>query len=187
MQESPTELDVVKQWYRYNSFVRKKYLEAIFEKIPQEERYKDKGASFPSIVDIFVHVIDAYRGWFIFAYEDRRAERDRLRGKKNYTKEEVENEERKIDALVNSFLERLSQEDLGGSFVFRDGTQFQQVKVRDMLWHLVEEELQHRGELNALFWQLNIDPPVIGWNPFEEEKEMISEEEYLRIKTKTRG
>jgi uncharacterized damage-inducible protein DinB len=25
---------------------------------------------------------------------------------------------------------------------------------------MVEEELQHRGEINALFWQLGIDPPI---------------------------
>ena len=32
-----------------------------------------------------------------------------------------------------------------------------------MLWHLVEEELQHRGEVNALLWQINVDPPVTNW------------------------
>ena len=37
----------------------------------------------------------------------------------------------------------------------------------DMLWHLVEEELQHRGELNALLWQEDIDPPVISWGEWK--------------------
>jgi hypothetical protein len=32
-----------------------------------------------------------------------------------------------------------------------------------MLWHLVEQELQYRGELNALFWQIDIDPPITDW------------------------
>ena len=32
-----------------------------------------------------------------------------------------------------------------------------------MLWHLVEEELQHRGELNALLWQIDVEAPVSRW------------------------
>ncbi|MDH2900538.1 MAG: hypothetical protein PXY39_06160, partial [archaeon] len=35
--------------------------------------------------------------------------------------------------------------------------------VREMLYHLIEEELQHRGELNALLWQDDIAPPVTSW------------------------
>ncbi len=34
---------------------------------------------------------------------------------------------------------------------------------------MIEEELQHRGELNALLWQINVNPPVTGWNPWEED------------------
>jgi uncharacterized damage-inducible protein DinB len=37
------------------------------------------------------------------------------------------------------------------------------IPVRDALWHLVEEDLQHRGELNALLWQVNVDAPVVSW------------------------
>lgn len=181
-QASPSELELLKEWYTYNSFVRKKYLQEIFQKLPDEERYKDKGASFPSVVDIFMHVIDAYRSWFIYTYEDRWSEFERLRGKKKYTKEEVEAEEEKLDTLLNNFLNALTPDDLQQWIAFKGRQDFRKIKLRDMLWHMVEEDLQHRGELNALFWQLNIDPPVTGWNPFDEDKEEISEEEYHRIK-----
>jgi len=30
----------------------------------------------------------------------------------------------------------------------------------------VGEELQHRGELNALLWQINIGPPITEWVDF---------------------
>jgi uncharacterized damage-inducible protein DinB len=180
--DSP-ELELLKEWYRYNSFVRKKYLDTIFEKVPEQERYKERGASFSSIVDIFVHVVDAYRIWFIYAFEDKFSEYQNLRGSKNYSKAEVEDEERKIDSYVQNFLNELSEDDLVRYFVFKwDEKQFQRTKIRDMLWHLVEEELQHRGELNALLWQLDIDPPITGWNPWDEEKESITREEYLKAK-----
>ena len=35
--------------------------------------------------------------------------------------------------------------------------------MRDALWHLVEEELQHRGEINALLWQIDVDAPIVNW------------------------
>ncbi len=179
-QGSPSELELLKIWYRYNSTVRKKYLQEIFERIPEDERYRDRGASFPSIVDIFIHVIDAYRHWFIFTYEDRLLEFERLRGKKRYLKEDVEAEERQIEAYLQDFMESLKQEDLGRWVAFKQDAFFGKITLRDMMWHMVEEEVQHRGELNALFWQLDIDPPIIGWN--DDWKKQISEEEYRKLK-----
>jgi uncharacterized damage-inducible protein DinB len=35
--------------------------------------------------------------------------------------------------------------------------------LKGMLWHLAEEELQHRGEANALLWQEDVKPPVTSW------------------------
>ncbi len=37
------------------------------------------------------------------------------------------------------------------------------VPMRDAPWHLVEEELQHRGEVNALLWPIDVDAPVFNW------------------------
>ena len=157
-----SELRSIQEWYKYNSYVRKKYLQAIFKKIPEKERYKAKGASFPSIVDIFVHVLDAYRFWFLFVYQDRVSEMWRLRERKRYSGNEVVKEERKIDRFVMNFVNRLTTRDLDKDISFRDGNKLYTIELRYILLHMVEEELQHRGEMNALFWQMDIDPPVIG-------------------------
>ncbi|MGA8904099.1 MAG: hypothetical protein WB661_03730 [Candidatus Bathyarchaeia archaeon] len=45
--------------YKYNSSVRKKYLDAI-EKLPWEEVVKVRGVSLGSIRNVFLHVLDAY-------------------------------------------------------------------------------------------------------------------------------
>jgi len=37
------------------------------------------------------------------------------------------------------------------------------VNLRTIIWHMVEEELQHRGEMNALHWQMNVDAPTRAW------------------------
>jgi uncharacterized damage-inducible protein DinB len=41
--------------------------------------------------------------------------------------------------------------------------------VREMLLHMVEEELQHRGEINALLWQMDIEPPITDWIDWKRE------------------
>jgi uncharacterized damage-inducible protein DinB len=91
-------LQLIRELYHYNSRTRKRYLKTIFRNVPAKDRYRDMGASFPSIVDIFIHIIDACRFWFLFV------------------------------CCGN-----------------------------------VEEKLQHRGELNALLWQMGIEPPLVEW------------------------
>lgn len=160
-----SELQSIQEWYRYNSFVRKKYLRVIYsDKVPETERYKGRGASFPSIVDIFVHVLDAYRWWFLFVYNDRMPEWRRLREQKRYTKVEVAEEERKIDSYVMSFVNSLKPSDLQKKT--RDQHRGRTIELRQMLLHMVEEELQHRGEMNALLWQMDVEPPIVQFQDY---------------------
>ena len=37
------------------------------------------------------------------------------------------------------------------------------MRVKDVLIHVVAEELHHRGEIIAILWQTNIRPPDMGW------------------------
>jgi uncharacterized damage-inducible protein DinB len=157
-----SELQSIIDWYEYNSFVRREYLKSIFEKIPEEERYKDRGASFPSIVDIFVHVIDDYRFWLQSVYLNNITGFEKLRGTERFTFERLSQENQKVEKLITDFLQRLAPADLDRQVSAegrRHGT-VMKFDLRQMLLHVVEEELQHRGEINALFWQLGIDPPI---------------------------
>jgi uncharacterized damage-inducible protein DinB len=38
-----------------------------------------------------------------------------------------------------------------------------EITVEDVLIHIFEEEVHHRGEIIALLWQMNIEPPLMGW------------------------
>jgi uncharacterized damage-inducible protein DinB len=156
------ELNTIKQWYRYNSYVRKKYLNSL-EKLPQAEASKDRGASFPSLIDIFAHTLDAYRHWFFYRYEGKEPDLSkRIRGRVK-TISELKEEEKQVDSRIMSFVEGLSLLDLDKTFETSDDNGKWRFSLRQMLWHLVEEELQHRGELNALLWQIDIDPPITDW------------------------
>jgi len=163
------ELNLIREGYHYNSHVRKRYFQVI-SKLPEAELTKDRGASFPSILDIFTHVLDAYRWWFLYVYTDKVHERKRLLDT-GLRLDKIKQEEHKIDSFVKKFLQKLSTKDLAKAIVWHEvdpkGKRWTiKITMRDMLWTLVGEELQHRGELNALLWQIDIDPPITEWVDF---------------------
>jgi uncharacterized damage-inducible protein DinB len=86
---------------------------------------------------------------------------------------ELEKKEMETDELVDRIMRKVNFEDLDKTFQYTLGTGTNRVvitrNVGEMLWHLIEEELQHRGELNALLWQDNIDPPITSWFKWKKE------------------
>ena len=164
-----TELATLRTFYRFNSTVRRNYLEAILG-LPEDERLKDRGASYPSLQEIFVHVLDGLRFWFEYVPEDRVARSERLPAR-SLGPSDLRRWTERADRTVSKFLDPLGPGDLAREIVGHFPADGKEVEERfptgDILWHMVEEELQHRGELNALFWQMDIDPPVPNvdvWN-----------------------
>lgn len=159
----PSDLDLIRSVYEYNSRIRTKYLKAIW-KLPPRERYRDRGASFPSLADIYLHVLDAYRLWFDEVYAGGGTPIWYPLGVK-YTLAEASRETRAIDRRVLRVVHSLRPSDLGRRFALpkRWHTR-QRVELRIMLVHMIEEELQHRGEMNALLWQAGRNPPVTGYD-----------------------
>jgi uncharacterized damage-inducible protein DinB len=151
------ELEIIKDWFAYNAHVRRGYLDS-FAKLSKEELFRDRGASYPTIVDIFEHVLGAYLYWIKGASRSNSTlPQVKLPPEGDpsvpTTLELVSQEEEQVQTMIKEFLDGLSgEEDLDKTFLQRD----HKVTVRSMLWHLVEEELQHRGELNALLWQIDV-------------------------------
>jgi uncharacterized damage-inducible protein DinB len=156
-----TEFKTIRDIYRYNSLVRQKYLRAIWKLSPRQ-RYKDRGASYPSLVDIYMHVLDAYRWWFISVYGKGQTFEEYPLGRR-YTKSEAEKETAAVDRLIQKTLRGVGPRGLSGTVSWHGQRPFR-VSVRSMLLHMAEEELQHRGEMNALLWQMDVDPPVTGFD-----------------------
>ena len=164
------ELEAVRDWFEYNTFVRKRYLDYI-SKLPENVITKDRGASFPSILDILTHILDVYKSWF-HVYETETGED--LPELKGLSLTQVKDLESEIDQYISKFMGNITAKDLYNTFQFTTGEgeekRIVKRKLIDLLWHLVEEELQHRGELNALLWQDDIDPPVTSWGRWMNER-----------------
>ncbi|MDH2900512.1 MAG: DinB family protein [archaeon] len=164
------ELEAVRDWFEYNTFVRKRYLDYI-SKLPENVITKDRGASFPSILDILTHILDVYKSWFHVYETGTGKDLPELKG---LSLTQVKDLESEIDQYISKFMRNTTSKDLYNTFQFTTGEgeekRIVKRKLIDLLWHLVEEELQHRGELNALLWQDDIDPPVTSWGRWMNER-----------------
>jgi uncharacterized damage-inducible protein DinB len=165
-QELAGELQAVREVFAYNTFVRKRYL-AFFAKLSKETLTKDREASYPSILDIFVHVLYDRSSWF-YTYRTGKQDGRVVPETEIRSLADVRSLETKVDRYIANFMRKLSPEDVNKPFRFTviagpEEGQLITWSLKGMLWHLVEEELQHRGEINALLWQEDIDPPVTSW------------------------
>jgi len=156
----------IKELFGYNWYSRRKFLESMAE-IPWGKVVESCGASFDSIRDIFVHSLQAEQFWI-----------RRLGGKSTegiydtpFTKfadvNSIQEYASKVEAETNEYLETLTDEKLDIVFEFkgRDG-KMNRHKIEDILMHVVEEEIHHRGELLCIYWQHDIQPPYTSYTAY---------------------
>ena len=151
-----TELQLLRDLYRYHFRKLRGYCRTIWS-LPAKERYRDRGSTFPTLVDMYLHLLDDYRFWFIQAYTGKTFQEFPLGIRLSRT--EAERATREVERLVTGFLKELRPKDLGRKFYIR--VDHRSISIRSMLLQMVEGDLQHKGELNALLWQMGIEPPAI--------------------------
>jgi uncharacterized damage-inducible protein DinB len=151
-----TELRVIRDLYRYNFGKLREYVPKIWS-LPVKERYRDRNSTYPTLVDIYLHILDDYRFWFVRAYSGRKF-RDFPLGAR-LSRAQAESATTEVIRTVDRVLKKLQPRDLSRKIVHpADRTA---LTVRSMLLQMIEGDLQHKGELNALLWQLNVQPPAI--------------------------
>jgi len=151
----------IRNLLEYNEDVRRKYFET-FCKLSWDEFAKNREASFHSMKNIFVHTLGAIDYWLDFL------QKQNLHSKKKYeeykTIEQVKTYMEHVEKRMHNYLDSLSTEKLEKTYKIKDDNgKTQKITAEDVLIHVFEEEVHHRGELNALLWQIGIDPPPMGW------------------------
>jgi len=159
----------IRDLFRYNWHCRRKFLKIMAE-IPWETVTESCGGSFDSIRDIFVHSLQAEHVWIRRLagkstegiYETPFSKFASIKDMHDYADE--------VEAETNSYLDTLTDEKLKSIFEFkgRDGKTYRH-RVEDLLMHLVEEEIHHRGELLCIFWQHDIQPPYTSYTAYKAE------------------
>jgi uncharacterized damage-inducible protein DinB len=74
----------------------------------------------------------------------------------------------KVEAETNEYLEKLTNQKLQSLFEYkgRDGN-INRNETEDILMHVIEEEIHHRGEILCLYWQHDIQPPYISYTTYK--------------------
>jgi uncharacterized damage-inducible protein DinB len=159
-----SEVDWFREWAEYNIRAREGYL-AVFEKLPKEELSRDRGASHPSLLEIQAHILGA-QWWWLKMASPPPGPAEPADTSEPPTLEEIKRLEKEVDAVVRAYFRDLSKTELDRTYPAPKPAGYSKeihITVRDTLLHLLEEEIQHRGELNALLWQQNVDPPILDW------------------------
>lgn len=151
----------IRKLLEYNVCVRRNYLKAL-EQLPWQEFTENREASFHSMRNIFVHALGAIDYWLDFL------EAKNLRAKKKYDAYQNFDEVRaymgEVENRMNGYFASLPKEGLKKVYTVKDDTgKIMKITAEDILIHVFEEEVHHRGELIALLWQIGVEPPAMGW------------------------
>ena len=122
------EVALLRSWTDWNSRSRGEYLEAIL-RLPPVELRKDRGGSFGSIQDIFLHVIEDYIWWFENVPQGRLSEFEQLVGR-DAGEQELRDLTRRVERSVHEIMDPLTPQDLGRPYSVR-GTSGDGRPVRD--------------------------------------------------------
>jgi uncharacterized damage-inducible protein DinB len=154
----------IKNLLAYNDAERRAFFKA-FAKLSWNEFIKNREASFHSIRNIFIHTLNATDYWLDFLQNEK--QRSKKKFEEYKTLKEIGAYMRQVENRMNNYLKSLSSEDLKKKYRGRErrNGKPETVTAEDILVHVFEEEVHHRGELIALFWQMGIKPPVIGYPP----------------------
>ncbi len=151
----------IKELLKYNEIVRHRYFES-FTRLSWAEFTKNREASFNSIRNIFVHTLSATDYWLDFLQKAERRSKRKFDEYRTFDEVRVymEHVEKRMQDCLGSLSDRKLQETYAVTGENHEATR---VTAEDILIHVFEEEVHHRGELIALFWQMDIDPPSMGW------------------------
>jgi len=154
----------VKRLLAYNVAERHAFFE-VFARMSWDEFVKNREASFNSIRNIFIHSINGSNHWLDFL--QGKPERRYKEFDKYTTLEDIRTYMMQVEIRMNKYLNSLSAKDLKKKYRGREtrNGKVETLTAEDVLVHVFEEEVHHRGELIALLWQMGIEPPVIGYPP----------------------
>ncbi len=69
-----------------------------------------------------------------------------------------------VEKEMANYMEMLSPEKLRETYTTTDDNDKPfEVTAEDVLIHVFEDEVHHRGGFIALLWQMGIEPPIMSW------------------------
>jgi len=162
-----SKLLTIPELFNYSSRVRRRFAIKLSE-LPWEKVIENREASFYSMRNILIHMIDN-EDWMVnWAIHEKSTEYKRIKKADEYSEmkqiiDHLDEVEAKTKAYINSIAGNEDEEFRRKiSLVFPSGKSLD-MSVEDALFQSFTEQLYHLGELIALLWQENIEPPQMQW------------------------
>ena len=152
---------------QYTHAIRRKYLKILGE-LPWDEVVKDRGASFPSIRDIFLHALDAEDLFINHIVQGKNGKWVPQDCGKFPNVHQIEGRVDDVEKKVDAYLKTLTERELNRKVALPWRPSFP-LRVDDVLVNAALEDAYHMGELIALMWQLDKEPPFLSWSEFVEQ------------------
>jgi len=148
--------------FEYNWRVLRDYGDAL-AKLPKAELTKNREATYGSMKNIFHHILSVHDGWLNVTAQGASA--DAKTREKDFDEvasmDEIRAYMEKIIAKEKRFLGKLSEKDLERKV--QPSWKKRPHALRDALMQVTLEQAHHLGELIALFWQIDVEPPEMTW------------------------
>ena len=153
-----------KELFNYNHTVRQNYIDIFKQKLSWEVMVKNRETGWLSLKDTLLHIIWVEDSWINYSIQGLEDPNRPFPHSKYNSWKAIEDYNLNSTLKINSYLDSLTPNDLWKSIsrMNVDGIR-RTTKVRDVLIHIITEELHHRGEIIAILWQMNFQPPDMGW------------------------
>ena len=147
----------------YSHALRNRYLEQLAT-LPWEEVVKGRGASFDSLRNILLHTLDAEDRMVNYVIPSRVKDWVSRSPDDFQDIASIRKRVKEVESKTNVYVAKITPAELERKVEFsRPGMPPLTVRVEDILIHVVLENIHHFGELIALLWQIDVEPPHMGW------------------------
>jgi uncharacterized damage-inducible protein DinB len=153
----------IEELHEYSSRVRKNYANKLAE-LPWNEVEKNREASLYSMKAILVHIIEN-EDWMVNGVIPNKSREYARRKAAEFTSMKmVLDYLNEVEERSKHYFTRLNSDELARrvKLVTSAGQTFD-LTVEECLFQSFTEQLYHIGELIALLWQDNIEPPKMQW------------------------
>lgn len=151
----------------YHSWSRNKYLD-LFARLPWRVLTRRRGSTFESIRNVHVHVLQVYAWWLVNFFGQRQLHWILKLRKYPQSVRQLRRMNREIDRAAQRVARRLGPNDFDRKRIppsplgQEKGARKWRITPREVLWHMVEEDFLHHGEILCMLWQDDIEPPYTG-------------------------
>jgi uncharacterized damage-inducible protein DinB len=153
----------IQELHQYSSSVRRNFVNKLAE-MPWSEVEKNREASFYSMKNILLHMIDNEEWMVNWVISNKSREYIRTKSEEYTNIKMILDHLEEVEQKGREYFAKLDDAELARRVKFTTSAgQTFDLAVEECLFQSFTEQLYHLGELIALMWQDNIEPPRMQW------------------------